>query len=87
MSNNQCNDSKIQKRHKIFEPVGSKANSVSPCNKAVSPLGNFNAPLTPNNLTASSKLINPLQKPKNQQQQPESQHHIEKPALVIERAT
>lgn len=69
LSNNECNNSKINRRHKIFDPVG-KANSVSPCNKALSPLDSHKSPLTPSNLTGSSKLINPLHKPKPQKQQP-----------------
>lgn len=85
--NQQCNESKIQRRHKIFDPVTNKASSVSPCNKPASPSPIYNAPLTPSNLTGSSKLINPLHKPKQQPQQPESQVQIDKPTLVIEKAT
>jgi type II secretory pathway component PulC len=63
----QANDSKIQRRHRIFD-ASSKSPSVSPNTKVVSPLGSVN----PQQLTSSSihsskhssKIINPLTKSK-----------------------
>ena len=62
----QVNDSKIQRRHKIFDPVTNKSNSVSPQpnNRPLSPINTFS--ITPSNNIGSSKVINPLTKSKPQ---------------------
>ena len=64
----QVNDSKLQRRHKIFDPVTNKSNSVSPqpMNRPVSPISSLTTTTTPNNIT-SSKIINPLTKSKPQE--------------------
>jgi len=57
----QFNDSKIQRRHKIFDPVSkniSSSVSPQPHNRAVSPLTSLSTALTPTHV--GSKVINPL---------------------------
>ena len=72
----QVNDSKIQRRHKIFDPVsGNTSSSVSPQpqNRNISPINSLSiaSSTTPSNVS-SSKIINPLTKSKPQDLQRES---------------
>ena len=63
----QVNESKLQRRHRIFDPVSNTSSSVSPNNahsKVVSPISRLNSLHSPTNNVLGSKVINPLTKPK-----------------------